>query len=84
MIVGCYSLVLYCDAEHSHSDYAYGRHMGEATGNTYRECARTMRKRGWTLMESTGQCFCKRHRKEALRVLREVKDALLKIANPGP
>ena len=78
MIVAGYSLVLYCDGPHEPWEYTHGTNgsVGEATGETYRECAQILRKLGWTLMPSTGQCFCKLHKKVARQRAREVAAAI--------
>lgn len=50
MIVGGYSLHLYCDAaEWGDPPHTYSEFPHEFTGETYGECAKKARKRGWVL-----------------------------------
>ena len=67
MIVGGYSLHLYCDHEYADPEEQY-KHMGlseypgpgraEFTGETGGEARQAARKRGWVLDLKNGKAFC--------------------------
>lgn len=79
MIVGCYTLHLYCDAVADNggplvhprgAEVNYvSQHEGEFTGRTDRDCRRLARKAGWTFTKRNGQelVFCRYHPKGAPR-----------------
>lgn len=64
MIVGCYTLHLYCDFERD------GKHGGvetykigwpaEFTGKTESECLKEARKAGWRIFKAEGKAKCPR------------------------
>jgi hypothetical protein len=64
MLVGCYSLDLYCDT----GDDAFGSKcphrpilrngQGEFTGPNERVCLQRARKAGWTFKEGATKAFC--------------------------
>lgn len=63
MIVGCYSMDLYCDTGHNATGMASMREYQLAqrhqyTGKTEAECKREARKDGW-LFRRDGRVFCR-------------------------
>lgn len=56
MIVGCYTLHLYCRHAGGKSDnrHLYGLSPAEFTGRTYSECRRTAMKHGWRFHRAKG------------------------------
>jgi hypothetical protein len=68
MIVGCYSLDLYCDNVLSKDEDLFGGLNGDKheyrefpktyTGNTRQEAERQARKEGWMINNKTGICLC--------------------------
>ncbi len=56
MIVGCYTLELYCDAP----DCPWRPH--QFTGRTEAECIRAAKSVGWRLDKKKGIAKCKAHR----------------------
>ncbi len=69
MIVGCYSLELYCDKAANDTDihgspqdpiHKYREFPEIFTGNRRQDCERQARKRGWLINNATGVCLCPR------------------------
>lgn len=59
MIVGCYSLHLYCDAkDHVRVYREPGSAQAEFTAETGGECRRDARKLGWVLRMRSGRAIC--------------------------
>lgn len=56
MIAGCYSLDLYCDNERI--KHPYGEFPHQFTGETFGECARTARARGWIISRDRSRAIC--------------------------
>jgi hypothetical protein len=56
MIVGCFSLHLYCDSE-SHVE-THGYPTPEYTGETRAECYRQARKDGWAIVAPLRLAYC--------------------------
>lgn len=60
MIVGCYSLDLYCDTGHSKAESMREYQLAQRhqyTGHSEGECKRQARKDGW-LFKRNGKVFC--------------------------
>lgn len=74
MIVGCYTMDLYCEVHYSENEmekvYAFAkrnlmyRHnkVHQFTGPTEANCNKQARADGWKLDLKTGQCWCPIHR----------------------
>jgi len=68
MIVGCYTLDLYCDCERvndttgqcgcgvRHLAYDYFRVVSQYTGRNERECLRQAKRDGWKISKGTVTC----------------------------
>ena len=74
MIVGCFTLHLYCDSpEHKRTDEDFkylsqqasriwdSMHPGEFTGETRHDCVRAARKAGWVLKAKANRAICPIH-----------------------
>lgn len=66
MIVGGYTIHLYCDDPRHDAEYILSLGRAEyldATfnGNTYNDCARQARKKGWILSHNRQSCICPNH-----------------------
>jgi hypothetical protein len=48
--VGCYSLDLYCDCPDHFPKPWHGRPQGEFIGETFADCARQAREKGWIVV----------------------------------
>lgn len=53
---GCYSLDLYCDSK----EHGFSLVMGDYTGETFGECARSARKDGWVIRTAMRTATCPR------------------------
>jgi len=69
MIVGCYTIDLYCDTPGCQFsvEQRTGDKVAQYTGETYQECARKARKNGWQLsadrqVATCPACCNQRHR----------------------
>lgn len=61
MIVGCYSMDLYCDVKDAFGCRAY---PGQFTGRTESECIRKARKAGWRVVKNgSPDVACPNHRR---------------------
>ena len=61
MIVGCYSLDLYCDGpEASACSPLRSNQPAQFTGQTERDCLRTARRVGWRFTRD-GKAYCRNH-----------------------
>lgn len=63
MIVGCYSLDLYCDSgvRRPYGTPGHSGHDGGAvtyTGHTYAQCAKQAKQDGWRLDNGNRTCLC--------------------------
>jgi hypothetical protein len=60
MIVGVYSLDLYCENENHVPRFPGDDRpgLGEFLGRTRSQCARQARKLGWVINFKTGKCHC--------------------------
>lgn len=62
MIVGCYSLDLYCEKAaagvHSHHPHHVSGSPAQFTGETGGECRAQARKKGWHLDLANGRAIC--------------------------
>lgn len=61
MMVGCYTLDLYCDnesTEHEHSGTSYDEFPHQFTGEIASECRAKARRAGWQLNLRTGKAIC--------------------------
>lgn len=56
MIVGAYSLDLYCDNEKYKHPFGYMPH--QYVGETYAECVREARRDGWLISNDRQKCLC--------------------------
>lgn len=67
MIVGCYTLHLYCDGERCVLGRSRGEIIGpsEYTGNTGGEARSAARRDGWKIDEPNDKAWCRKCRKEA-------------------
>jgi hypothetical protein len=61
MIVGGYTLDLYCDVENEQHSYREFPHQFYA--QTKQECYREARRCGWTINDKTGFCYCPKCKK---------------------
>jgi len=71
MIVGCYTLDLYCDKKERHTTLDGGRYYlkvdnrewiylsNQFTGETYGSCLKQARKEGWIVNRNKDKCLCK-------------------------
>lgn len=60
MIVGCYSMDLYCDNDHKTDGTAREYQLakpGQYTGHTEADCKRDARKEGWKFKRN-GKVYC--------------------------
>ena len=74
-IIGCYSLALYCELNHTpdHEPYTDTAMPWEYTGASEGYCNKQARRQGWVL-DLTGQrAWCPTHRLQGLKVLCEEK-----------
>jgi hypothetical protein len=55
MIIGCYTLDLYCDADAEHAWRAFPVQFSAETGE---ECRQQARRAGWKLTPKTGTAVC--------------------------
>lgn len=62
MIVGCYSVHLYCDSPEG-GTYKCTEWPGEYTGRNEREALANARKAGWRVVAD--KAFCRKHAKES-------------------
>ena len=64
MIVGCYSMHLYCEQEQCPANGALrGVYTPtEFSGRTRAECTREARRDGWLVNHKANKCWCKEHR----------------------
>ena len=58
MIVGCYSLDLYCDNEKVHKDEYPGMKSIELQGRSRESCLRQARQVGWKINIQKWTCYC--------------------------
>lgn len=66
MIVGCYSIDLYCDSG-KEKPYGAAGHWSEPdtfAGESFAECAREARKAGWKIDRKNGIAICPNCHKE--------------------
>lgn len=64
MIVGCYSLDLYCDHNEAR-EFVCHNWPGQWAGRTRQDCLRQARQDGWVVQLDTDphRCFCPKHAK---------------------
>jgi len=67
VIVGCYTLDLYCDHPHDqeidNNQEHYGDHLAQFTGRTETGCIQRARAAGWSINKSADRVMCPRHRR---------------------
>ena len=69
MIVGCYSMDLYCEAANAEYRSTHPEEMqqrctdwpAQFTGRSEAQCVQKARAAGWTIRLKLGKCYCPNH-----------------------